>query len=165
MKKITYFWNHIFYNVWKFNCWTPFCTWLLKKEKVQKLYSKRNVSNIQKTHSDAISLVMLSFSYYTMLLITSFLFIPISMYVNRVFFTCDFILNNSFITILLFIVITMLPTYIINEGLIRWMSDGYISYFEIFEKESEKEKRKWRWITFFTIMLMLGVIVFGFIII
>ena len=163
MKKITYFWNQIFYNVWIFCSWYPFYTWLFKKKKVQKIYQKRGVSNVQKTFSDTMNFVNLPFAYDTMLLISMFLFIPIGLYVVRKLLTYGFMVNHSFIMVLLCTAIIITPTFIINEYLLRWKKDGYITYFEIFEKESEKEKRKWKWITFFTILLMLGIIVIEFI--
>ncbi|MCL2132251.1 MAG: hypothetical protein FWH36_07365 [Lentimicrobiaceae bacterium] len=165
MNKITYFWNHIFYNVWKFNSWCPFFIWLFKKKKVQKIYQKRGVQNVQKIHADAMALVMLPFSYHTMLLIVCFLSIPIGIYVFRMLFICNFT-TNTYIDVLLFTIVVTAPSCIINEILLRWRKDGYISYFKMFEKESEKEKRKWKWkwITSFTILLMLGIIVIEFII-
>ena len=152
MKRITYFWNKIFYNIWKFNCSYPLFNYFLKKKRVQDFYRKRGVANIQDTLFEAISYVMLPFSFYTMLLISCMIMLPIGIYVLRILISYKI---NKIISVISFVVIVALPSSIINEYLLSWWNDGFLVYFKMFEKESEKEKRKWKYITLFTITLLL----------
>ena len=138
--------------------------WFLKKEAVKKFYKKRGVKNLQKELSNAVYPLMYSHAFYGLLMLTSFLFLPIIMYVGRTLFVEGGLVLNRSLTIAIFAFIWLVPTYAINEYLLGWMKDRYIPYFEVFEKESEKEKRKWKWITIFTVLLMLTIAVTLFII-
>ena len=154
MKRITYFWNKIFYNIWQFNCSYPFIKYFFKKKRIQEFYRKRGVANIQDTLFEAVSYVMLPFSFYTMLLISGIIMLPIGIYVLRMLISFNI---NKIISIISFVLIVALPSSIINEYLLSWWNDGFLVYFKMLEKESEKEKRKWKYITLFTITFLLGI--------
>ncbi len=154
MKGITYFWNKIFYNIWQFNCSYPFIKYFLKKKRIQEFYRKRGVANIQDTLFEAVSYVMLPFSFYTMLLISGIIMLPIGIYVLRMLISYKI---NKIISIISFVLIVALPSSIINEYLLSWWNDGFLVYFKMFEKDSEKEKQKWKYITFFTVTFLLGI--------
>jgi len=160
---LTYFWNKIFYNMWKFSCWAPLSRWFLKKDAVQKMYKERGVDNIQKELSNALYPMMYSHAFYGLLMLTGFLFLPASLHVGRVFFEREIIENESLL-VAIFAFTTIAPTYALNSYLLGWKKERYITYFKVFEKESKKEKRKWKCITIFTVLLMLGMIVTLFII-
>ena len=159
---ITYFWNKIFYNMWRFSCWRPLSKWFLSRKAVQRAYKKRGVEDVEK-EVNALEPLMYGHAFYGLLLLTSFLFLPIALHVEKTFFERELVINNLLLGAI-FILISVGPSYVINNYLLGWMKDGYIPYFEEFEKESKKEKRKWKWITIFTVLLMLGIIVALFII-
>lgn len=154
MKRITYFWNKIFYNIWQFNCSYPFIKYFFKKKRIQEFYRKRGVANIQDTLFEAVSYVMLPFSFYTMLLISGIIMLPIGIYVLRMLISYKI---NKIISIISFVLIVALPSSIINEYLLSGRNDGFLVYFKMFEKDSEKEKQKWKYITFFTVIFLLGI--------
>ena len=150
--------------MWKFSCWAPLSTWFLKRKTVQKMYKKRGVENVQKEVSNAVHPLMYSHAFYGLLMVTSFLFMPIALYVIGFFLERGLVLDRLLFGAI-FAILSAGPSYVINNYLLGWMKDGYIPYFEAFEKESKKEKRKWKWITIFTISLMLSIMVVLFIIV
>jgi len=154
---ITYFWNKIFYNMWRFSCWRPLSKWFLSRKAVQRAYKKRGVEDVEK-EVNALEPLMYGHAFYGLLMLTGFLFLPIAMYVMGIFLERELIPNSSLL-IAIIVFMSAGPSYLINYYLLGWMKDGYIPYFEKFEKESKKEKRKWKWITIFTILIMLGAII------
>ena len=158
MKQITYFWNKIFYNLWRFSCWRPLSKWFSKRKTVQRVYKKRGVEDVEKEVSSALEPLMYGHAFYGLLMLTSFLFMPIAMHVARILYVRELLVNDLF-SVAIFIIIWSGPPYVINNYLLGWMKDGYIPYFKAFEKESEKEKRKWKWITIFTVLLIIGAII------
>ncbi len=71
--------------------------------------------------------------------------------------------DNRIMVILVLIIIT-LPQYIIIDKIVGWENKKYYYYFDDFDNMDHKRRTLWKIITSFTIVFLLGLTIFLFII-
>lgn len=167
MKIILFFWQHLHYNVYRFNFFisdkvigTPFRLFLNNKY-IRRAYKKRGVDNPaelvrQATTRPDIGPVNWNTDGTMMLLIT---LIVLSI-LNFVTSIAGYMIWADW-PFLIYLVLIGGPSVLINYFAL-WKDDKYLIYYKEFEKESKAEKRKWAWISVCAVVGILSLIIFSF---
>lgn len=174
MKRIEWFWNVVYYNVYifdskcrkLFNYLNPF--YLINKiPAVKKYHAKHGVddmnefaeSMINNPKSGISSIWAGSFMGSLLVFIGIGLLSIIETIVGRSI-TRD--VTSSSLHSIIFIIVLVVPTVLINNYLL-FNKDKYLNYFKEFEAMPNKKKSVYSWLTFLVVALILSFLISSFI--
>jgi hypothetical protein len=169
MNKILLLWQKLHYNVYKFNCFTQVyiyglpITLLLKNKYIIKQYEKRGVKNPSEivrrtTTRPDIGAVNWGTTAY-MILFTASLFFSLLNFITAI---AGYMIWADW-SFIVYLILIGVPSVLINYFAL-WKNDKYLDYYKEFEKEPKQERLKWAWISFFTIILILLLLILSFIV-
>ena len=165
MKKIEWFWNLVYYNLYRFylevvslfKYLSPFY-WIYKLPKVKERYAKQGIDDMYKFMNSTLSdskkgpliafvgsfmgclLVLIECGVFNIILtITGWSWIN---YISQG--------GSHIVVYLLFLLVTII---LINRHLL-FKKDKYLIYFEEFEKMTGKKKTMYGWLCFFVVILI-----------
>jgi hypothetical protein len=169
MKKVILFWQHIHYNVYKFNCFTQIyvfglpITLLLKNKYIIKQYEKRGVHNPSDIVRRATTSPDIGVTNWAtdgnMILLVAIIVFSILNFVTAI---AGYMIWADW-SFLIFLLIAGVPSVMVNYYLL-WKNDKYLVYYKEFEKEPKAVKRKWAWISLITIVLIILLLILSFIV-
>jgi hypothetical protein len=175
MKKIEWFWNMIYYNVylvdvkmsWLFNFINP-VFWFNRIPIIKRYYAKHGVDDmnnfanriLNNPKSGISSIWSGSFMGILLGLIEIGLLNIIETIIGRS--VVKDVTDSSF-HFIVFFVILMVPIILINNYLL-FRKDKFLNYFEEFKMMSNEKKSAYGWLTFFVIILIFSFLVGSFLI-
>lgn len=175
MKRIEWFWNMVYYNLYRFdirlsrlfNYINPFY-WFNKIPAIKKHHAKHGVSDmnefINQTFNDPKSGIssLRAGSFMGVLLV----FVGIGLI--NVFETIigrsvsDDVCKDS-LHFIIYIVVLLVPTILINNYFL-FKKNKYLNYFKEFETMSDNRKRVYSWLTFFVVVLVFSFLIGSFLV-
>ncbi len=175
MKKIEWFWNIIYYQVYKFdlkcrelfNYLNPFY-FINKIAAIKRYHAKHGVNDmngfanriLNNPKSGISSIWSGSFMGGLIVLVEYGIFNIVQGITNLQLI--QNIWKGSF-NFTIYLILLLLPTVLINTSFL-FRKDKYLNYFKEFELMSKKEKTKYGWVSFFVIMFVFSFFIGSFLI-